>query len=112
MIRHEADFASNPRTALMVKHVAKMSAEDKALIGQQAEATLDGLLAPTGTPASIIDRLNREVVQVVNSPDFVKLVSNEGAMPVGNTPAEFAKVIRADIDKWAKVIRHAGIKPE
>ena len=42
----------------------------------------------------------------------MKLVSNEGAMPVGNTPAEFAKVIRADIDKWAKVIRHAGIKPE
>ena len=72
----------------------------------------NGLLAPTGTPASIIDRLNREVVQVVNSPDFVKLVSNEGAMPVGNTPAAFAKVIRADIDKWANVIRHAGIKPE
>ena len=43
LIRHEADFAGNPRTALMVKHVAKMSAEDKALIGQQAEATREGL---------------------------------------------------------------------
>jgi tripartite-type tricarboxylate transporter receptor subunit TctC len=72
----------------------------------------NGLLAPAGTPAAIIDRMNREVVQVVNSPDFLKLLANEGAMPVGNTPAEFAKVIRTDIDKWAKVIRHAGIKPE
>ena len=72
----------------------------------------NGLLAPAGTPAAIIDRMHREVVQVVNSPDFLKLLANEGALPVGNTPAEFAKVIRADIDKWAKVIRHAGIKPE
>ena len=43
LIRHEADFASNPRTALMVKHVGKMSADDKALIGQQADATRAGL---------------------------------------------------------------------
>jgi deoxyribodipyrimidine photolyase-related protein len=43
LIRHEQDFASNPRTALMVKHVSKMSAEDKAQIGQQADATRAGL---------------------------------------------------------------------
>jgi deoxyribodipyrimidine photolyase-related protein len=43
LIRHEADFASNPRTALMVKHVGKMSADDKTLIGQQADATRAGL---------------------------------------------------------------------
>ena len=43
LIRHEADFAGNPRTALMVKHVAKMSGEDKTAIGEQAEATRAGL---------------------------------------------------------------------
>jgi deoxyribodipyrimidine photolyase-related protein len=43
LIRHEKDFSGNPRTALMVKHVGKMSADDKALIGQQADATRAGL---------------------------------------------------------------------
>jgi deoxyribodipyrimidine photolyase-related protein len=43
LIRHEKDFSGNPRTALMVKHVGKMSADDKALISQQADATRAGL---------------------------------------------------------------------
>jgi deoxyribodipyrimidine photolyase-related protein len=43
LIRHEQDFAANPRTALMVKHVGRMSEEDRALIGAQAEATRAGL---------------------------------------------------------------------
>jgi deoxyribodipyrimidine photolyase-related protein len=43
LIRHEQDFASNPRTALMVKHVGRMSDEDKALIGEQAKAVRVGL---------------------------------------------------------------------
>jgi deoxyribodipyrimidine photolyase-related protein len=43
LIRHEEDFAGNPRTALMVKHVGKMSDEDKAHIRQQADATREGL---------------------------------------------------------------------
>jgi deoxyribodipyrimidine photolyase-related protein len=43
MIRHEADFAGNPRTALMVKYVAKMGDDDKALIRQQADAAREGL---------------------------------------------------------------------
>jgi len=43
LIRHEADFASNPRTALMVKHVGRMSEEDKAQIRAQANATREGL---------------------------------------------------------------------
>lgn len=91
--------------------VPEMPAIGESVPGYEALGW-NGLLAPARTPAAIIDRMNREVVQVVNSPDFLKLLSNEGAMPVGNTPAEFAKVIRADIDKWAKVILNAGIKPE
>ncbi len=72
----------------------------------------NGLLAPAATPAAVIDRLHREVVQTVNTADFLKLLANEGAMPVGNSPAQFAAVIRADIAKWARVIRQAGISPE
>jgi tripartite-type tricarboxylate transporter receptor subunit TctC len=72
----------------------------------------NGILAPAGTPKPIVDRLNREIVLVVQSPEFLKQLATEGAVPVGNTPAEFAAVIKADIDKWAKVVKEAGIRPE
>jgi tripartite-type tricarboxylate transporter receptor subunit TctC len=72
----------------------------------------NGILAPAGTPKAIVDRLNREIVLVVQSAEFLKQLATEGAVPVGNTPAEFAAVIKADIDKWAKVVKEAGIRPE
>jgi len=72
----------------------------------------NGILAPAGTPKAIVDRLNKEIVAVVQTPEFLKQLATEGAVPVGNSPAEFAAVIRADIDKWAKVVKEAGIRPE
>ena len=72
----------------------------------------NGILAPAGTPKAIVDKLNREIVRVLQSPEFLKQLATEGAVPVGNSPAEFAAVIRADIQKWAKVVKEAGIRPE
>ncbi len=72
----------------------------------------NGILAPAGTPRPIIDRLNRELVKIVRSPDFAQVLTNEGATPVGNTPAEFDAVIRADVKKWAKIIKDSGIRAE
>jgi tripartite-type tricarboxylate transporter receptor subunit TctC len=72
----------------------------------------NGILAPAGTPKAIVDRLNKEIVLVVETPEFLKQLATEGAVPVGNSPAEFAAVIRADLDKWAKVVKEAGIRPE
>jgi tripartite-type tricarboxylate transporter receptor subunit TctC len=70
----------------------------------------NGILAPAGTPKPVIDLLNREIVKIVRSPEFGQVLTSEGATPVGNTPAEFDAVIRADVKKWAKVIKDAGIK--
>lgn len=72
----------------------------------------NGILAPAGTPKAIVDRLNKEIVQVVQSPEFLKQLAIEGAIPVGNSSAEFAVIIKADIEKWAKVVKEAGIKAE
>ena len=72
----------------------------------------NGILAPAGTPQAVIDRLHREIVRVVRSPEFNAHLTGEGAVAVGNTPAEFAARIQADIRKWAKVIKDAGIKAE
>jgi len=74
-------------------------------------STWYGLVAPAGTPADIINRLNSEVVAALKSPDLNERLSREGADPVGNSPAEFARYIQSEIDKWRKVIRAAGIEP-
>jgi tripartite-type tricarboxylate transporter receptor subunit TctC len=72
----------------------------------------NGILAPAGTPRPVIERLNREIVKVVRSPEFGQVLAAEGATAVGNTPAEFDAVIRADVQKWAKIIKEAGIKAQ
>lgn len=70
----------------------------------------NGILAPAGTPKNIIDKLNREIVRIARSPEFAQLLTGEGATAVGNTPAEFDAIIRADIRKWAKIIKDNGIR--
>lgn len=83
----------------------------EAISGYEARGW-NGILAPAGTPTPIIDRLHSELVKVIRSPDFAQVLAREGAIPVGNTPAEFAAVIRSDLAKWAKIIKQAGIKPQ
>jgi len=71
-----------------------------------------GLLVPGGTPPEIVERLNREIVKVVAMPDVRARLAALGFEPIGSTPRAFAERIRWEIDKWAKVIRAAGIKPQ
>jgi tripartite-type tricarboxylate transporter receptor subunit TctC len=79
-----------------------------ALPGYEARGW-NGILAPAGTPRPIVDRLNREIVKIVRSPEFAQVLAGEGATAVGNTPAEFDAVIRADVKKWARIVKEAGI---
>ena len=71
-----------------------------------------GLLAPTGTAREIIARLNKEAVAILRSPDVTARLANDGGAVVGSTPEEFGAYIRAETEKWAKVAKAAGIKPE
>ena len=70
----------------------------------------NGILAPAGTPKMIIEQLNREIVKIARSPEFAQVLTGEGATAVGNSPAEFEAIIRADIRKWAKIIKDNGIR--
>ena len=70
----------------------------------------NGILAPAGTPKAIIERLHSEIAKIVRSPEFSQQLTGEGATAVGNTPAEFDTMIRADMRKWADVVRDAGIQ--
>jgi tripartite-type tricarboxylate transporter receptor subunit TctC len=69
-----------------------------------------GLVAPLRTPAPILERLNREVVKVVHHPDLAQRYAADGAEGVGSTAPQFAAHIKAENDKWGKLIRDTGIK--
>jgi tripartite-type tricarboxylate transporter receptor subunit TctC len=69
-----------------------------------------GVFAPANTPAEIIAKLHAAVARTVQDPAVKLHFVNDGAEPIGSTPGQFAAVIRADLRKWEKVIRDAGIK--
>ena len=71
-----------------------------------------GLMAPAGTPRAIIDQLNAEVHRILALPDVKERFSGLGADPLPSTPERFAAVMRADAEKWGKVIREAGVRAE
>lgn len=69
-----------------------------------------GLAAPARTPPAIIALWHKETVAVLNLPDIIARITADGGIPVGNTPQKFAREIRDDTAKWAKVIKDANIK--
>ena len=69
-----------------------------------------GLFAPAGTPREVVNKVHADVVAVLKDADLRQRFANAGADPVGNTPEQFAAVIRADTEKWAKVIKAGNIK--
>jgi len=71
-----------------------------------------GVLAPAKTPQDIIARLHREIAQIVQLPEIREKLTADGAEPVGSTPEQFARDIKLELVKWAKVARAAGIRPE
>ncbi len=75
-------------------------------------STYYGLLAPAGTPRPIINRLHAELVKIIKSPESLARLASVGAVPVANTPEQFAEDNRLDVEKWAKVIKEHGIKPD
>ncbi len=71
-----------------------------------------GILATTGTPRPIIDKLHGEVVRIMKLPEAKERMANVGFEIVGSTPEEFAKLIHEEIPKWTKIVREAGIRAE
>jgi tripartite-type tricarboxylate transporter receptor subunit TctC len=77
------------------------------------EATLaTGLAAPRGTPAEIIERINKEANAALADPRIKTQLADLGNAPLPGSPADFGSLIAAEVEKWAKVIRAANLKPE
>ena len=75
-------------------------------------STWFGLAAPKKTPIEIVDKLNNEVNAGLSDPKLVAQLADLGSIPISMSPADFGKLIADEIDKWAKVIKTANIKPE
>jgi tripartite-type tricarboxylate transporter receptor subunit TctC len=71
-----------------------------------------GVLVPAGTPPAIVARLNTEIVKVLRARELRERLGREGVDVVGNSPGEFAKFIRSEMDQWAKAVKESGAKVE
>ena len=71
-----------------------------------------GYMVPAGTPAPIVQRLNREFAAILALPDVRERLTADGSAIVANTPEQFAAHVRAELDTWGKTIRAAGIKAQ
>jgi tripartite-type tricarboxylate transporter receptor subunit TctC len=75
-------------------------------------ATWFAMFAPARTPAAAVARLNRDMVEIIGSPAMATWLTAQGADPTPSTPAELSAFVAAEIAKWARVVKAAGITPE
>jgi len=85
--------------------------EEAGLPGYEATIWL-GIMAPKGTPADVISKLNAAIAKMVSSTEVRQVWARQGAVPMTMAPAEFNNYIQADITKWERVIQSAGIKAD
>jgi tripartite-type tricarboxylate transporter receptor subunit TctC len=71
-----------------------------------------GLLVPRGTPGDAVKRLHAETVKALKLPDVSDRLLKAGLLPVGNSPEEFTRVIRAEIEQWSRLAKELGVEPQ
>ena len=76
------------------------------------KAGLAGMFVPAKTPAALVDRLNTDIVRAMKQPDVNARFAAEGADLVGNTPAQFASFVKDEIERWSRVVKLAGARPD
>jgi tripartite-type tricarboxylate transporter receptor subunit TctC len=69
-----------------------------------------GVIGPASLPQPILTRLHEELVKILNQPDVRSRIESDGSEPVGSSPEEFRRFMRADMDKWAKLVKESGAK--
>jgi len=71
-----------------------------------------GIVMPAGTPREAVNKVNLDLTKMLRSPDTKEKILAMGGITLGNSPEEFSAFVRAEIEKWARVVKAAGIKPE
>ena len=71
-----------------------------------------GVFAAAGTPAPIVQKLNAEIIRAMNVPEVKKVIESSGYQVVGSTPEALDAHVRAEIPRWARVVKAAGVTPQ
>jgi tripartite-type tricarboxylate transporter receptor subunit TctC len=71
-----------------------------------------GVMAPTGTPRAVVEKLNAEIQRIVNAPETKAAWEKQGAAAMAMAPEEFGRFMREDIEKWARIVKISGAKPD
>jgi tripartite-type tricarboxylate transporter receptor subunit TctC len=85
--------------------------DEAGVPGYQA-ANWWGIAVPAGTPAPVVERLNKEINAILASDEVKKIFDEQGAVRVPMSPAEFTKFYQTELEKWGKVVKEANIKVE
>jgi tripartite-type tricarboxylate transporter receptor subunit TctC len=72
----------------------------------------NGILAPAGTPAAIVRRLNAEIVKAAGSAELLAMLATQGTSPATNTPEEFARFIREEQARFQKIVKESGVRAD
>jgi len=80
--------------------------------GLEQTAPWVGILAPAGTPPAVVQKLSDEMRKSLSKPEIRERMKGQGAIIVGDTPAEFAAFLKKDSERWAQVIKASGVKAE
>jgi tripartite-type tricarboxylate transporter receptor subunit TctC len=107
--RIRAVAVTGPRRSLALPEVPTFA---EAGLPTYDASSWNGILVPAGTPRAIVDRLHGELAKILRNPSVLDRLVNDGPIPVGNTPEEFAAVIKSEQAKWGKVIREANVRIE
>ena len=115
-----ADYVTSKRLKVLAVGTAKRHSDfadvptmsEAGFPGFEETAPWVGLLAPAGTPAAIVNRLSADMRKSIVRPETVTRLKALGAITVGNTPDEFLKFLKKDYERWARVIKAAGVKAE
>ena len=100
---------SSPRRTAAMPELPTLA--EQGLTGFEA-FVWNGLVAPTGTPRAVIERLHSDITSLLRQPEVKERLARLAGDAVGNTPDEFAALIRSETSKWAKVIRDTGTRIE
>ena len=100
---------SEPRTRVEALPELPTIAEAGPVKGFDASSWF-GLLAPAGTPADMVNRIQQETAKAFESPVFKERLLSQGAIPGGQPPADFVRFIAAETTKWAQVVKLSGAK--
>jgi len=71
-----------------------------------------GIAGPAGLPPPLVERLNQDIHRVLKLPEVRERMAAEGTLPVTGTPAQYAELVRSEVERWRRIIQQASIVPE